>query len=173
MAPDAHPIAAHRGLAPHPVALGRAIHEQPAAAWIAARPDPLPFGSQGECGRQQVVRDAIPTLGEGAQCPVRVESEAGLAQRRLERRPPGHHVGARSIIERPDQGTSSAQPLQLASRWRRLRDGDGVGRQESPGVGGGREMVVRGLARSGVPTVVGRRSVGRVGEPEGCLDAQP
>ena len=172
MAPDLDPVAAHRRLAPHPVAETRAVDEQPAALRVAAAAHPRPIRAEGDGGRQELVDDAIPAFGSRVHGVVRAEPEGDRGQGRVDPLAPGSAGQLRIVGQGAHERADVAQPGQLPGRGQRRRRRDMVRAQELVGIGRLDQMVVRRLIRLRSTTVVGTRAMRAVGESQRGFGAE-
>lgn len=173
VATDAHPVAAHGGLAPDPVGLGRPVHEDPATTRVPASAETVALGRQRERRREHLVGHAVPSGTGRPQRPVRLQPIPRPGKHGFEAPAPGFQGDPGVIDEFADQGPDPAQPINLGDgRWL-SRDRDRVGPEEL-GRGLRRdEVIMRGLTGSGAPAVVCGRPVSRVRQAERGILTEP
>ena len=159
MTTDAHPIATDRRLAPDPVALPRAVDEQPSAAWVATATQPFALLCQRQGGGQQVIDDRIPAGGRRPDRAVGAEAVVDPGEGRIHARTPSALLVVRVVCQSTDGRSQCAQALELARRRRLTQIGDGVGSQELDRACRGVEMVMWRFTVSCPAAVVGSRPV--------------
>jgi len=167
MTADTHPVPTHGCLAPDPVLLSRAIHEQPPAAGIATAAEAVALTGKRQRGGQEVIGDTIPAVLRRAYRSVGTKPVADAVERDIHRTPPVVRVEVGIVGERTDRIPEGAEALELGLRRRAPGIRDGVGREELDGPLGCVEMVMRGFAVSGTSAVMRAGPVEAVRQPEG------